>query len=642
MRGARRRPVGGLLAALALLSGIAGCDGTTEVEATLRLVFDEARLAEFSPGESVQLSAFDAQGTVAFSSDNPGVATVVSRTGLVTAVASGSTTIRANDGTSEATVQVTVRAKPLIRLAEVAVEFEAIAGGADPAPASVAVTNGGELPLDGLAVDGVAYTGGGATGWLAATLGSSSAPTQLQITPSVAGLAPGTYLALITVSDPGAVSPTEQVAVTLRVLRPPSIELDRTSVELGTTPGQNSSTVAVALTNGGDAPLTGLGLGVSYPAGQPAGWVDASISGNQAPATLSIRALGAGLAEGQYSATVNVNSGLPGVASRAVAVTLTVAADATITLSRTDVDITAVVGQGNPGPETVQITNGGGGTLNQLSIDAVAYTSGPAGWLGAALSQNTAPASLVLTPDPVGAALGTGTYTATVTIRSPAADNSPRTVDVTLTVAEQPQIAINPTRGWTPFEAINGRGDPQTKPLQITNGGGGGDAALTGISVTVEYLSGDSDWLTVTPAGGTAPLTVQGIASSSAVAPGEHVARVTVSSSVPGVDPVSFNVTFRLAWSYELDIMPIWAADNCLGCHFSGGTFPNLQSPATSYAQLLTGTSPPLVTPGDPNTGDLVCKIIGQGPCVTGTDMRIDDLIARNRIREWIAQGAKY
>ncbi|NNK63331.1 MAG: hypothetical protein HKO98_08960, partial [Gemmatimonadetes bacterium] len=534
------------------------------------------------------------------------------------------------------------RARPLIRISEAAVEFESVAGGADPAPVSLEVTNGGDLPLDGLTVSAVEYTGGGATGWLDAALASPSAPTQLQIAPSLAGLDPGTYLALITISDPDAVSPTEQVAVTLRVIRPATIELDRSSVELGTTPGQNSPTVVVNVSNGGDVPLTGLGFGTSHPAGQPSSWLDVDLSSGQAPATVSIRALGAGLAEGQYSATVTVNSGLSGVASRAVAVSLTVAADATITLSRTEVAITAIVGQGNPAPETVAITNGGGGALDQLSLDAVAYTSGPAGWLGAGLSGSAAPASLILTPDPVGSALGPGTYTATVTIRSPSATNSPRTVAVTLIVAEQPQIAINPTRGWTPFEAINGRGDPQPKPLQITNGGGGGDAALTGISVTVEYLSGDSDWLLVTPSGGTAPLTVQGNADASAVAPGEHVARVTVSSSVPGVDPVSFNVTFRLAWSFELDILQLFAADDCLNCHLSGGTFPDLQSAPTAYAHLLTATSPPLVTPGDPNTGDLVCKIVGSGPCVTATDMRIDDLSARNRIREWIAQGAKY
>ena len=54
----------------------------------------------------------------------------------------------------------------------------------------------------------------------------------------------------------------------------------------------------------------------------------------------------------------------------------------------------------------------------------MAYQGGSSGWLTAGLSVTTAPATLTLTPDPVGVGLTPGTYTATVTIRSPAASQA--------------------------------------------------------------------------------------------------------------------------------------------------------------------------------------------------------------------------
>ena len=101
-----------------------------------------------------------------------------------------------------------------------------------------------------------------------------------------------------------------------------------------------------------------------------------------------------------------------------------------------------------------------------------------------------------------------------------------------------------------------------------------------------------------------------------------------------------FDVILDLRWSFELDVQALFAADNCLNCHFPGGSFPRLSPANSAYIDLLGGANP-LVTPFNPNTGDLVCKITGNGPCVSGIDMTMSPA-AVLRIREWIAQGAEY
>src|SRR5439155_3562155 len=66
-------------------------------------------------------------------------------------------------------------------------------------------------------------------------------------------------------------------------------------------------------------------------------------------------------------------------------------------LSPTSVSFGATPGGANPAPQTVSITNGGGGTLSGLAVEPISYGTGqPTGWLSATLSGSTAPATLTL------------------------------------------------------------------------------------------------------------------------------------------------------------------------------------------------------------------------------------------------------
>jgi Rieske Fe-S protein len=109
-------------------------------------------------------------------------------------------------------VSVIVAGPPSIALSAQSATFAA-AGGANPPQQQVQVTNGGGGSLSGLATS-VAY-GGGASGWLSATLTATTAPAAITLGVASSALATGTYTATVTVTASGAASKT--IAVTLTV-----------------------------------------------------------------------------------------------------------------------------------------------------------------------------------------------------------------------------------------------------------------------------------------------------------------------------------------------------------------------------------------------------------------------------------------
>ncbi len=100
-----------------------------------------------------------------------------------------------------------------------------------------------------------------------------------------------------------------------------------------------------------------------------------------------------------------------------------------IAVEPASLSFTAVLWQDPPAPQTLTITNAGGGTLRwEASVDVP--------WLQLDATQGEAPAELSVSVLPEG--LEPGTYEGTITITAPGALNSPLTVPVTLTVEAPP------------------------------------------------------------------------------------------------------------------------------------------------------------------------------------------------------------
>lgn len=596
--------------------------------------------ATLEVGASLQLSARGAPGSVEWSSSNSSVASVIPETGFVTAVSRGDVLVTAVSGSQSASAEIRVRNPPTIALGAESVDFEATRGDQEPRQATIEVTNSGDFDLEGLRIDGITYGQGESGGWLDVALDGTTAPAVLLLEASPAGLDAGLHTAIVAVGAPGALNSPQVLSVTLAVFEPARIVVSPTQVELAGIPDV-IVTAAVEITNGGDRPLVELAATVE-PAGQgDPSWLQLALNRTEAPAELTLSANTEGLAVGQYEALVRISSGVEGVDAVDLPVLLTVSPGPAIGLAPTQVSFGAVQGEDPPPPATVDVTNSGGGTLTDLELGAVQYDIGhPTGWLSAVLEATEAPTSIVLTADHSG--LASGSYSAQVPVTSPVASNSPRMLDVTLTVGVPPELAVSPTS--LSFSAPRNGANPSAQMVNVTNAGGG---TLDGLSAHVTYTGGGaSGWLSVSWENGstTAPTRLRVQPQTGTLPEGTYTASVEIRSTVEGVAPKTVSVTFVVALSFQLDVWPIIDA-SCTGCHFSGGTtVPTLEPASTAYSRLLNGEGGkgPWVVPGNSNAGSpaLMCLLNWQAGCPDMPPASQLSSAQRTLIARWINQGA--
>jgi hypothetical protein len=421
-------------------------------------------------------------------------------------------TVASPQAGSAGTVSVTLdvlEPGPAIALDRTVVTMKAATGGGNPAPETVRITNSGSGSLGGLAAT-VIHEAGSPTGWLSASLNSTTAPATLTLTASTSSLAAGTHTAYVEVAAAGAANSPQTLTVTVDIgAPPPGIEVEPLDLVLTATAGAvDPNPVNLTVRNSGSGSIAGLAASVRYPGGQSGTWLTATIAPSTAPATLRIQPHTAGLAVGVHTAFIDVSA--PGVANSPVTITVTLNVNPAvvapeIALTPTALSFNATVGGANPAAKSASVNNTGGGTLAGLGV-SVSYAAGqPTGWLNAVLTATTAPATLDV--QPVTGSLPAGTYNATINVASSGAANSPRSVDVTFTVAAAPvppSILAAPTS--LSFTATAGSANPAQKTVNITNGGGG---TLDGLTLSVRYASGQpTGWLNASLAGTTAPTTI--------------------------------------------------------------------------------------------------------------------------------------
>jgi hypothetical protein len=429
---------------------------------------------------------------------------------------------------------------PAIGLSSTAVNFGGQPGGGSPASQVVDISNVGGGSLTGLG-ESVSYAPGEPTGWLGATLSATTAPATLTLAATTGSLTDGTYTATVTVSSPVAANSPLEITVTFTLSTDPLIGLSSTDLNFGAqTGGADPGPQFVAVNNAGGGALTGLSTTLTYGAGQPTGWLGATLNTNTAPASITLQATTGSLSDGTYTATVAVSSPVAGNSPQTIAVEFTVSAGPAIGLSTSTVDFNAQAGSGNPGAQVVSISNVGGGSLTGLG-ESVTYGSGqPTGWLGSTLSATTAPANLTL--QATTGVLTAGAYTATVVVSSPVAGNSPRNITVTFTVTAAPLIALS--TNTVGFAAEAGGSSPASQILSVSNGGGG---LLTGLGESVSYAPGEpTGWLGSTLSTTTAPASLTLQATTGSLGAGAYTATVTVSSPVAGNSPQNITVTFTV------------------------------------------------------------------------------------------------
>jgi len=623
------RPIINLAPGVALLVLLTGCDSSTTPPPDPLTITPGPQLA-LEVGEAVQLTARGGIGQASWSSSDTSVATVVPVTGFVEAVGSGSATITAERGNQEATVTVQVTEPPLLAISPPALQFDAVEGSAPTSVQSVQVSNSGGGTLGTISVPEVTYGAGEFQGWVSHQVVGQ----EVHFSADPGALPEGTYTATAAIAATQALNSPQTVALTLTVIGLPEIALDPTSVAFTVGLGDRPPAArSVQILNVGSGQLTGLTAEVEYAQGQPRTWLeDLVINEADEHHVLVLAPSTTTLAVGSYSAVVTISSTLSGVEPRQLPVSLTVAEGPAIVLDRTSINLQHTQGQPAPASQLVQITNGGGGTLGNLST-TVTYSQGhPPGWLSANLSSTTAPASLTLEVD-VGS-LSATQYVAQVQVSSPDADNSPVNFTVSLTVNAPGAVSLNPS--LVTLGAALGGANPNAVAIQVTNSGGG---SLTGLSAGAPvYISGGATgWLSTTQPGGTAPTQFLVQATSSGLPVGTYVARVTVTSTSPGSTGATIEVRLDVYPTFSSHVYPNITGGPCMNCHFSGGQIPRLDDGATNVRNRLINGG--YVQPGNPVlTTGFLCRIT-PGRCTTHSNKFSSANAEMARL--WVLYGAQ-
>lgn len=191
-----------------------------------------------------------------------------------------------------------------------------------------------------------------------------------------------------------------------------------------------------------------------------------------------------------------------------------------------------------PAPQTVSITNTGGGSLTGLTA-TVAYSAGqPSGWLTAVLSATTGPATLTLTAR--RGTIAVGTYTATVSING--AGVATRSIAVVLVVQNATSPASLVLSSTTASMSLPAGSQSELQVVQVSNGGTG---ALTGLTAQVAYAAGGVGWLSTSFNTTTTPAVLSLRATATGLSSGTYTAQVTVSAN--GVAARTITVTLNIA-----------------------------------------------------------------------------------------------
>ncbi len=310
--------------------------------------------------------------------------------------------------------------------------------------------------------------------------------------------------------------------------------------------------IGVQVTNEGGGTLGGLSASVEYAAGEPTGWLQAQLSGTQAPTTLTLVANTAQLGFGVWRAEVRVASELAGNSPQTVQVEIRVEAlPARIELEPERVGFAVEEGGSAPPAQEVQIRNGGGGELAGLGV-SIRYPAGePQGWLDVALSGSSAPATITLGADPTG--LPTGVYDAFVEVASAGAENSPVEMRARLTVGSPPpEIELTPTSIF--IDVAEGAALPPSSVVRVENRGAG---TLGGLEAVVLLPAGaPAEWLFASLTGSEAPQDLLLAVTTSELLPGVYDGMVRVSSPDAVNSPVDLPVAF--------EVLPRPSAENTL------------------------------------------------------------------------------
>ncbi len=390
---------------------------------------------------------------------------------------------------------------PTLGVGPLSLAFTAQQGGASPAAQTLTISNNGDSALRW----GVSHD----APWMWHTPGTGTGTGTVTIGVIPGSLPAGTYSGQVTLWPTGALAVTVPVTFTVSAAAPVSPVIGMSPTSLFFTAqqgGPNPAPQTVAITNKGGGTLT---WSVSNSNNTP--WIAPSLPSGTGNGVAAITVTTGALTAGTYNGLVSLSA--PGALAVTVPVTFTVSAAAPVSpvigMSPTSLFFTAQQGGPNPAPQTVAITNKGGGTLT-WSVS----NSNNTPWIAPSPLSGTGNGVAVITV--TTGALTAGTYNGLVSLSAPGA--LAVTVPVTFTVSAAPTISLS--QSTLSYAATQGAANPVNQNISLTNTGG-----------TLNWtINDDASWLVVSPASGSGSRTLTASVNTAGLTAKTYNGTLTVSA----------------------------------------------------------------------------------------------------------------
>jgi|GEM_PF-2823473 len=183
---------------------------------------------------------------------------------------------------------------PIIKITPDTLKFTAYAGGSNPAGQGAMITNAGNGALD--------WNASEATAWLTLSSASGTAPSGFTASIDIAGLAPGSYLADVTVTSAQASNSPQVLKVILNINNPVDIKLTPDSLSFYAHKGEaNPPSKDVGITN-----AVPSGVEFNWSAVETSPWLSMSATTGTSPSTVSFSVDITDLVVGTYNTLVEI------------------------------------------------------------------------------------------------------------------------------------------------------------------------------------------------------------------------------------------------------------------------------------------------------------------------------------------------
>ena len=256
-----------------------------------------------------------------------------------------------------------------------------------------------------------------------------------------------------------------------------------------------------------------------------------AVSPTSGSGSLSVNVLPAGLPVGTYQGKVTVSAA--GASPVDIPVTLNVNTQPLLDITPAILNFTYQVGTPNPANQTVTPTS----TTTGLPYTVAATSQG--NWLGVSVGNAVTPNPATVSVNASG--LPAGSYTGQLIFNAVGAANNPQTVNVNLTVTNNPTFVANPNPMI--FNHEIGQPPPANQSLSITSGG---SSALT-FTASGTGTSGNINWLLIgSPTSNTTPASLPVGVNPGGLAAGAYNGSIQINSTGAAAQlnvPVTLNVS---------------------------------------------------------------------------------------------------